>query len=210
MTLEQCIPCHALPTATVQTSWRSAASHLHNFRKPPEANCCQCKDLQVPDECRSPSGHVVLWGNHLADFLKVDAAVTLCSTKEAIYPDEKGWKHAVSKAFTVFLADNHIAWGNRKLVYAKIQDWATEQWRQHINNNVPNKYGAIAKMKPHTKTMVFHCEDHRPTRLVVFCPKLYRQLISATFSDEKIWRTEHVTASKAARYLWDLLPKGNI
>ena len=46
------------------------------------------------------------------------------------------------------------------------------------------------------------------TRLVAYCAKHYLDIVEKTFSDVNIWRKEMIGAKQAARFLWELLPRG--
>ena len=200
------IPCHGLPTSTTATSWRTVANHLHNFRNLPKSPECRCHLIQnVPDQCRF-GDHVVLWGQHLADYFGADKSICICSTGEAIFPSWHTWHETVRKSCRRFLTDNCIAWSDQLNIIQDVEQFTSASWHKHRQEQKQDKWSMLQPLVNAKSEWIFHCEDHKPGRLLAFCPKHYKEVTLATFKDPKIWRVEKVKADKAVQYLRQLLP----
>ena len=210
LSLGHCLPCHAPPVSVITSAWPSIQNTLWNHLSPPDPQLCQCDILgqNVPEECRSPDGHIILWGHHLANFAKVDKMATICSSKEAVFPSKMQWFRQVEKSWTKYLDRNMIDHAIRPQITKEVEAWATQQWESHNGTSTHSKSNAVRDLQKLASTMVFHCEDHKATRLVAYCPALYKRLCDETFADPNIWRKENLTVKEAIKHLKKLLPRG--
>ncbi len=67
---------------------------------------------------------------------------------------------------------------------ARVNEWALEEWGKHVKcleSRLSVSDEAVREIRARCGMLIWHCEDHRYTRLVAYCPNLYARLVFSTF-----------------------------
>ena len=182
---EACIPLHIPEVGYVETKWRNLQDSLwgfKDFRSRPKSmlrHCeCVCARFRtiLPSEAWSADGHVAMRGYLATDLSKYAHAAAASNSKETIFPSFDQFTVAVKRAVGEFWQSNHICaepWEGKSGLEARAVKWARAEFRLHQIAARSKQFvcaSHVEEIKSKYGDLVWHCEDHRYTRLVGFCP----------------------------------------
>ena len=144
--------------------------------------------------------------------------IAVSNTKEVVLPSRQHYIERATKDILSFLHLNHVSLGViggpkeiRKVVLEFCnRSWETFQQSPHDSIGEPRAVQAgCDELQEVVKGAIWHCEDHKASRLVAYCPVLYAEIIKRTFFDEHdVFREEATTPWEANAALKAALPKG--
>ncbi|CAK9100709.1 unnamed protein product, partial [Durusdinium trenchii] len=192
------ITLQAPSTSIVFTKYPSVMDSLCNFKDiasqwaAAEAPLCACEHLR-PFSRLEPSDHTQhlyingddithLHTKHPAAFVSIATG----SLQNKIFPPKKDIFDSLKEAFRVWTHKNRLPPMPLRILE---EIWNTA-WPSHSTNlqqHITHRdIVAFRKLFPHA---VFHNEDKRASSLRIYCPHLYYQCLTKTFSDPAIFRT---------------------
>ena len=84
------------------------------------------------------------------------------------------------------------------------------QWDNHYKTLQENpnsfKFNHVVTIKKDTECIVVHNEDHEPTKFMLYCPKLYYNLVQKTFGDETVFKKHEISPTALHEKFKDLCP----
>eukprot|EP00973_Karenia_brevis_P000817 113490-Karenia_brevis.AAC.1 len=157
---------------------------LHSFRDftskwtPGLKYKCVCHRFHdvLPSEAWSGDGHVAVPGSMLVG-LSLQALIAASSnSRETIFPSKDRFANDLCSAVLEFWQANGLGtncWGGDLVLCSRVRQWVDEQWPLHekamsVQRAVSET--SINEIKGKFGDLVWHCDDHKYTQLVGYCP----------------------------------------
>ena len=187
---------HYVPLPPASSSPSSHPSWtVYAITKKPRPDGPTMKHLHVFVQCFEVTSSILPLTNNLlySTETSCNSRTTLCpltsiatgSLQNIIFPP----KQEIWKA----LVDSTSSWSKKNSLPAlplrQVETLWNTSWTSHasqVSNHITHK--DIARFQQLFPNAVFHNEDKRATSLRIYCPCIYFERLSATFSDPKIFR----------------------
>jgi hypothetical protein len=181
-----CLPLHIPKATVVESKYMTIGKILHNFREVPvlsdtSAVVCKCQALQSQyPELLVHGGHIASpldkFGENLNPILR---DICKFSSNAGVYPDQEKLQGQIINNIIVWLK-HHGMWKTslQPLIVQFMQGQLVQHQLHVVDRFQVDDVLQLRSLLPH---MIFHCEDHKASCLMVYCPKLYAEMLSRTF-----------------------------
>ena len=168
-----------------------------------ESTMCTCSAMQQYLHRTPPEDqHLVLDGDALNFQEKPLTSIATGSLQNKIFPPHKEIYKTLLEAPTTWTKKNSLP----SMLYSDIKDLWNQSRQVHnafLHDHITHK--DITRFKQLFPDAVFHNEDKRATSLRIFCPVIYYECLTNTFSDPLVYQQHYRRDYKA---VWQSLPLG--
>ena len=209
------LPLHWPSTSIIEGGQRTIAQSLHNWRllmktwtlQPPTV--CHCEEIlsKFPD-LPVVESHIAgqFCSTHLPPHLQFLAAT---STKDGCYLPKTKYLLHFQQQLRKWIGTQ----ADEVLLHNLLQEaeqFLDSQWPDHLESVLVNdkfQAGDICKLKQLFPECVFHCEDHLPHCLCIYCPLVYFRLLKKTYADEAVFKEIMLTPALLRSTMGNRIPK---
>ena len=113
-----------------------------------------------------------------------------------------------------YTRDNHIAigaFGSPMEVRAEVAKFGREQWwlrREELRAAPHHDLTTPQELSNRFRGMIWQCEDHAYTKVMVFCPQQYHEMMENTlWKDQKVFQRVRLSVEEAEEFIRNSLPE---
>ena len=196
--------CRHQPLSLLLHNWK----HLHRNQSSITKDTCPCKAFcEKYSNTTTYEGHVMASAEEIPELPQKFQHILCSSSKDTVYPSKTVYQQKT--------LDNIRRWCKHHDIQEDktINSWNTfldQQWPihlKHIEQQDLHSFKDIAQLKLILQGFIIQCEDHAPTKLSVFCPKVYLKLHQQTMSDPAVFRVHHSPPSTVQQTILKHFPK---
>ena len=188
------VPCHPPSFKSVFAKHSAVLDQLCNHKQAIAEwssdslpQCCCTRWSQYRNAALNSNDlHWVLAGYLLAPMLPPSLGVIAeGSLLNKVFPSKTEFLHQLHQGLHGWSHRNGLPTIPRQAV----NQLGTQLWQQHTENITHHiTKSSISQFQTHFEGAIFHCEDKQSSSLHVFCPCLYHQAITQTFTDPSIFQ----------------------
>ena len=215
------VPCHPPSFKSVFVKHSAVLDQLCNHKqavvewsKDSSPQCCCAHWSQYREAALNPNDeHWVLAGHLLAPMLPPSLGVIAeGSLLNKVFPSKKDFMQQLHQGIQFWSRRNGLPTIPRQAV----NQLGAQLWQhhsEHITHHITKS--SISQFQSHFEGAIYHCEDKHSSSLRVFCPGLYHQAITQTFTDSSIFHpvqdtpetlidslVSHLSSTHGHQYPW--------
>ena len=203
------IPFHWPTTTIIEGKHAQIIDALHNWRKwhreflNGRPLACPCEDIRRNfPTAPMVDGHVA---GSLSEFQFPDTLQSLINTsaKDSYYPAKQEYTNIITQAFHKWAQKNECTSPLPKEFVDKV-------WPEHltaIHRRGLHQFKDITQLRQQLGDLVIHCEDHHTTKLCVFCPQFYYDVIHKMVNDPVVFTRVDTPPTHIREYLPTMTPQ---
>lgn len=134
--------------------------------------------------------------------------ISSANAKDTFYPAKQHFETRLLQSATQWFKRNGFA---ADKFIEEFQEFLQQQWPlhlQHCSEHPTYSFKHVTQLRDHLRDRLIHCEDHAAQKFVVYCPRLYLDLVRDTFKTNEVFKSIPLPPTHVSSILFSCIPTG--